>query len=121
MKNAQYPQMLSRKKLPKAKKGDMEHFPKAITLHPKAKHILETYSQDYKKKQANLEFRHDMMQRDRAASISREIDRLKGTAQSHRQRRCSARRAQQSKSQTSHITRFRRIADILTNIIFIIG
>jgi hypothetical protein len=44
MNNAQYPQMLSRKKLPKAKKGDMDHFPKAITLHPKAKHVLENYS-----------------------------------------------------------------------------
>jgi hypothetical protein len=83
MNNAQFPQMLSRKKLPKAKKGDMEHFPKAITLHPKAKHILENHSQDYKKKQANLEFRHDMMQRDRAASRSREIDRLKGILHNH--------------------------------------
>jgi len=84
MNNAQYPQMLSRKKLPKqSKKADMDHFPKAITLHPKARHILETYSQDYKKKQASLEFRHDMMQRDRAASISREIDRLKGILHNH--------------------------------------
>ena len=83
MNNAQYPQMLSRKKLPKAKKGDMDHFPKAITLHPKAKYILENYSQDFKRKQANLEFRRDMMQKDRAASISREIDRLRGILHNH--------------------------------------
>ena len=83
MNNAQYPQMLSRKKLPKAKKGDMEHFPKAITLHPKARHILENCVQDYKKKEANLEFRRDMMQKEKSANICRELDRLRGILHNH--------------------------------------
>jgi hypothetical protein len=83
MNNAQYPQMLSRKKLPKAKKGDAARLPDAITLHPKARHILENYVQDYKKKEANLEFRRDMMQKDKSANISRELDRLRGILHNH--------------------------------------
>ena len=83
MNNAQYPQMLSRKKLPKAKKGDVARLPDAITLHPKARHMLENYVQDYKKKEANLEFRRDMMQNKQSANISRELDRLRGILHNH--------------------------------------
>ena len=75
--------MLSRKKLPKAKKGNAARLPDAITLHPKARHILENYVQDYKKKEANLEFRRDMMQKEKSANISRELERLRGILHNH--------------------------------------
>ena len=65
----------------------MGPLPKAITLHPKVKHILEHYVDDYKKKQANLEFRRDMKQREYTANIINETDRIRALLHNHTVRR----------------------------------
>ena len=80
--------MISRKLPPKKqKKGDMGPLPKAITLHPQVKHILKTYVQDYKKREANLEFRRDMMQKEKTANIINEANRIRALLHNHTVRR----------------------------------
>ena len=84
MNNAQYPQMIGHVKLPKPKtSSETGPLTKAIRLHPKIKHILEHYVEDYKKKEANLEFRRDMMQIEKTANIINEANRIRSLLHNH--------------------------------------
>ena len=89
MNNAQYPQMIGHMKLPQTSKKthEMGPLPKAIRLHPKVKHILEHYVEDNKKKEANLEFRRDMMQKEKTANIVNEANRIRSLLHNHTVRR----------------------------------
>ena len=62
-------------------------YQKQLDYIQKKKHILEHYVEDYKKKEANLEFRRDMMQKENTANIINEANRIRSLLHNHTVRR----------------------------------
>ena len=63
--------------------GNSRYFPKAVKLHPNAQHAMETYATEWMRKQANLQYRHDMMQKNKTTNTINELDRVRGILHNH--------------------------------------
>ena len=81
MINAIYPQMLRNGKPNNKVQTDM--MPKAQTLDPRVKKAMETYVEQFKKKQASLEFRRDLKHNEQASNAINEHNRITGLLSNH--------------------------------------
>jgi len=81
MINAIYPQMLKSDKSNRNVQTDM--MPKAQSLDPRVRKAMETYVEQFKKKQASIEFRRDMKHNEQAANAINEHNRITGLLSNH--------------------------------------